>query len=124
MGPIKDTCNICGIKNERQSRYCTSCYRGRDILKSRNFKLQCVEYKGGKCESCGYNQCTAALDFHHVDPTQKDFNISNHTHTLFDKRITDELDKCKMYCANCHREEHHRLANERYPIIKLSTTVT
>lgn len=42
-------------------------------------KLKAIEYKGGKCQICGYNKCTGALEFHHLDPTKKDFNISGGT---------------------------------------------
>ena len=40
-------------------------------------KQQAVDYKGGKCIHCGYNKSNGALDFHHVDRTQKDKNWSN-----------------------------------------------
>jgi hypothetical protein len=69
-----------------------------------------VEYKGGKCERCGYNRCIDALEFHHADPTQKDFNISSKGYTRSWKRVQAELDKCVMLCANCHRETHAKLA--------------
>lgn len=36
-------------------------------------KIALVEYKGGKCCICGYNKCIEALEFHHLDPSQKDF---------------------------------------------------
>ena len=50
----------------------------RNFKKSRQrLKEKLVEYKGGKCEICGYDKCVAALDFHHTDSSQKDFNISD-----------------------------------------------
>lgn len=36
-------------------------------------KQKYVAYMGGKCKLCGYNKCMASLDFHHIDPKQKDF---------------------------------------------------
>ena len=69
-----------------------------------------VEYKGGKCERCGYSRCLEALDFHHTDPTKKDFSISSKGYTRSWKRVQAELDKCVMICANCHREVHAELA--------------
>jgi hypothetical protein len=66
-----------------------------------------IGYKGGKCEFCGYSKCNNALEFHHKDPTKKDFNISSHSYS-FD-RMKLEADKCLLLCANCHREEHFRL---------------
>ena len=65
-----------------------------------------IEYKGGKCEKCGYSRCMEALEFHHCDPTQKDFSISSKGYTRSWDKVRSELDKCMMLCANCHREFH------------------
>jgi hypothetical protein len=40
-------------------------------------RLIAVEYKDGRCQVCGYDRCIEALEFHHLDPTQKDFGISH-----------------------------------------------
>lgn len=69
-----------------------------------------VEYKGGKCEMCGYDRCIDALEFHHNDLSNKDFGISEKGYTRSWKRVMEELDKCIMLCANCHRELHAKLA--------------
>src|SRR3990167_4008509 len=69
-----------------------------------------IAYKGGKCERCNYDRCVEALEFHHTNPTQKDFNISYKGHSRSWKRVMEELDKCVMLCANCHREIHSELA--------------
>ena len=73
-------------------------------------RVMAVAYKGGKCVRCGYDRCIEALEFHHTDPTEKDFGISNKGYTRSWKRIQEELDKCVMLCANCHREIHAQLA--------------
>jgi len=70
-------------------------------------KKKAVAYKGGKCERCGYDKCVAAMDFHHVNPDDKDFKISDGIWSW--DRLKPELDKCMMLCANCHREEHENL---------------
>lgn len=75
----------------------TSMYR-------RGIKAQAVKYKGGRCEICGYDKCMDALDFHHLSPKEKDFNISGGTKSF--ESIKPELDKCILVCANCHREIH------------------
>jgi hypothetical protein len=72
-------------------------------------KKQAVEYKGNKCSNCNYDKCVDALEFHHVDQSQKDFNIGHLKFYKWCKRITDELDKCVLLCANCHREKHYEL---------------
>lgn len=73
----------------------------------REVKLKCVEYKGGKCVRCEYNECPAAMIFHHPDPNQKDFGISsNGISRSFDK-CKPELDKCILLCVRCHAEVHY-----------------
>lgn len=69
-------------------------------------KRMAIEYKGGKCAACGYDKCPAAFDFHHLDPKQKDFGIAAGGITHSWKKVKEELDKCIMLCANCHRELH------------------
>ena len=66
-------------------------------------KRRAIEYKGGKCVICGYNKCEAALTFHHINPQEKDFTISNKTTW---EGIVLELDKCDLLCTNCHAEVH------------------
>jgi len=70
-------------------------------------KIKLVDYKGGNCEKCGYNKCIDALEFHHLDPSEKDFSISDKSWSL--ERLKKEVDKCILICANCHRELHYNL---------------
>lgn len=70
-------------------------------------KTKAIEYKGGKCIVCGYNKSIRALQFHHLDPTQKDFGISGTTKSF--EKLKPELDKCVLLCANCHGEVHEGL---------------
>lgn len=78
-----------------------------DAVQKRRLKIKqlAIEYKGGKCKNCGYNKCNAALEFHHLDPLQKDFGIGNSNCKSWEK-VKKELDKCDLLCANCHREIH------------------
>ncbi len=76
-------------------------------------RVMAVRYKGGSCSQCGYNRCIDALEFHHIDPAQKDFNISSKGYTRSWERVQEELDKCIIICANCHRELHAKLAASR-----------
>jgi hypothetical protein len=50
-----------------------------------------------------------ALEFHHLNAARKDFGISSQGHTRSWSKIREELDKCVLLCANCHREVHARL---------------
>jgi len=88
------------------SPYCKVCTGKQTLDRIRLFKVKCVEYKGGKCVSCGYNKYQGALEFHHLDPNEKDFNLSDIRTNSFDDTIKKELDKCALLCSNCHREIH------------------
>jgi predicted HNH restriction endonuclease len=94
---------------EGGSPYCKPCTNSEALLRQRKFKTQCIEYKGGKCEVCGYNKFQGALEFHHKNPTQKDFQISKARGWTFNERIKKELDKCQILCSNCHKELHSEL---------------
>jgi 5-methylcytosine-specific restriction endonuclease McrA len=72
----------------------------------RKLRVMAMEYKGGKCIRCGYCKEIAALEFHHIDPKGKDFGLSQRGLTRSWEKIKDELDKCVLLCANCHREIH------------------
>lgn len=63
-----------------------------------------MDYKGGKCQSCGYSRCIGALELHHIDPTTKSFGIGEKGYTRSWAKVQAELDKCVLLCANCHRE--------------------
>lgn len=89
-------------KYGKSAKMCASCVSNRRRWK---VKLKCIEYKGGKCQTCGYSKCAQALDFHHIDPTTKSFTVSGHG-TKSWQSLQNELDKCVMLCANCHRELH------------------
>jgi hypothetical protein len=65
-----------------------------------------IDYKGSKCAICGHNKCIQVLEFHHTDPNKKDFGISAKGYTRSWKKVKEELDKCILLCANCHREVH------------------
>jgi 5-methylcytosine-specific restriction endonuclease McrA len=69
-------------------------------------RLMAVSYKGGRCQVCGYDRCIEALEFHHLDPTQKDFGISKKGYTRSWEKVKAEIAKCTLLCANCHREIH------------------
>lgn len=70
-------------------------------------KIKLVDYKGGCCSICGYNKSINALQFHHLDPTKKDFQISGKS--LSFERLKLEVDKCILVCANCHLEIHEKI---------------
>ena len=72
----------------------------------KKIRQMAVEYKSGRCEECGYRRCIDALEFHHNNSSGKDFSISEKGYTRSWNRVREELDKCMLLCANCHREFH------------------
>lgn len=75
----------------------------------KNLRWKAIAYKGGRCQSCGYDRCREALEFHHLNSFRKDFGISSKGYTRSWGKVQKELDKCILLCANCHREIHAEL---------------
>jgi hypothetical protein len=75
----------------------------------KELRLKAVAYKGGMCQICGYDRCIEALEFHHLDSSRKDFGISSKGYTRSWSKVQEELEKCLLLCANCHREIHANL---------------
>ncbi|MEI8232900.1 MAG: HNH endonuclease signature motif containing protein [bacterium] len=69
-------------------------------------KKKLVESRGGQCQVCGYSRCLIALDFHHLDSTTKQFELSQRDLTRSWDKILVEAKKCILVCSNCHREIH------------------
>jgi len=72
----------------------------------KKIKLMIIDYKGGKCQICGYNNCFDALDLHHIDFKEKKFGLSQDGLTRSWEKTKKEADKCILVCSNCHREIH------------------
>jgi hypothetical protein len=83
---------------------CLRCRQERVSEWRRRVKRILVEEAGGRCRICGYSQCTAALQFHHLDPTCKSFSLSDDGVARNVARARDEARKCTLLCANCHAE--------------------
>jgi len=59
------------------------------------------------CSICGYNKCASALDFHHNG--DKEFAIAHIVNSNWSlEKIKEEIKKCIVLCANCHRELHEK----------------
>lgn len=62
---------------------------------------------GGKCKTCSYNKCSAALDFHH-NSGKKEASVSHLIKDESKQKALKEIKKCILLCANCHRELHNQ----------------
>lgn len=86
---------------------CKKCLHNSVTDRRRKNKEELVKYKGGKCEICGYDKCIDALEFHHLNPDEKEFGISNGNIKSLNK-LKKEVDKCILVCSNCHHEIHYK----------------
>lgn len=83
---------------------CKKC-RNRNVINNRRkIKLKLINHFGGKCKICGYCKCQQALQFHHLDPTTKEFNLARGGMTRSWATALKEASKCVLLCANCHVE--------------------
>ncbi len=98
-------------KGTEPSVYCKSCSSLQTKERQWEVKRSAVEYKGGKCVVCDYDAYIGALEFHHIDPKEKDYTIAHKKLYSFEK-IKNELDKCILLCSNCHREVHAGLHDD------------
>lgn len=62
------------------------------------------DYLGGVCFYCGEEEY---LEFHHVNPEEKLFNVTS-KYSYAWSTLTPELDKCVLICSDCHRLEHKK----------------
>ena len=59
------------------------------------------------CSRCDETDPTC-LDFHHPDPENKRMAITRMVTFGYGKEsLREEMDKCEVLCANCHRKEHY-----------------
>ena len=70
------------------------------------------DQKNKPCKDCGVKYNPWIMDFDHLNPNSKINNIS----TLVANKtklevILNEINKCDLVCANCHRERTHRRNN-------------
>lgn len=94
------------VKRKDGHYRCKKC--ATEAVQRRREKLKelAIEYKGGKCQCCGYNKYKGALEFHHLNPEEKDFGIGERGYTRSFEKVKEELDKCILVCSNCHKEIH------------------
>jgi hypothetical protein len=106
----KNNCSINEFYDRRgkknSSVYCKKCTSDQVVERTKKLKQEMVNYKGGCCQICGYKKYIGALEFHHLNPNEKDFTIAHVRQYKFDDIIKSELDKCMLVCSNCHREIH------------------
>jgi hypothetical protein len=106
------------IELDKYDLVCENCHRE---IHAKNAKINnrkernkrvCFEFKNSfSCNGCGYSKCNWALEFHHNN--DKVIGISKYftkhsweTVNDLQEWVIDELEKCEVYCSNCHKEKH------------------
>lgn len=125
---MEKACQRCGEiaylrpRGNRVGSYCVPCIRKYD--NERHTKLteeqqatkqsRSKKYKTEKrnffnsymedkfCSDCGESD-SIVLEFDHLDRSSKSGNIGNMLYRVSTKRLMDEIAKCEVVCANCHR---------------------
>lgn len=122
-------CQACGVKKSLTEFHKIGSQRRADGTLRQNYRPECKQCanahwkqrmdnifaKSGivwECSRCGYSKCKRALDLHHVDPAEKDIHVSA-MWTYTEARILNEISKCIVLCANCHREVHDEIETDK-----------
>lgn len=96
-------------------------------LSSKEKKNKCValrrlwiekEFKTSPCNKCGISYPPYVMDFHHRDPSTKLFSISHGAYHHSRIKLIEEISKCDLVCANCHRVIEHE-----YKLMRVSGQV-
>lgn len=99
-----DACAECGKETGGKGGWglCPTHYKKR---RSDTIKDAAVAAMGGSCAKCGGVFHRSVFDFHHVGDKAESpsYLLANAS----PEEIADELSKCVLLCANCHRMEHH-----------------
>lgn len=112
-----------GIAKKYRQKVCKSCHnkyqkeyfdknkdqrikQNKRVNNHQNKKVALVaEWKQESgCVVCGYNRCAKSLHYHHLDPSEKNFDVSHGAKSRKIEDVKKEIKKCVILCANCHSE--------------------
>ena len=120
-GSIVRTCRRHGattfVRSRDGKRYrCRLCRVEAVSARRRRVKRILIEEAGGACRLCGYDRYAGALQFHHLDPSEKAFAIAGRGLARSLDRAREEVAKCVLVCANCHAELEGGVASIDPPV--------
>jgi transposase len=105
---VTATCPIHGrtrfVRRADGGYRCAACRSEQVSARRRELKSILVREAGGACRLCGYDRAVAALQFHHVDPEAKEFQIAHRGVARALEAARSEAAKCVLLCVNCHAE--------------------
>lgn len=91
--------------------FCKKCYHSSKKPRRESIRNWVLEYKKkSKCVDCN-SKDFRTFEFHHEG--NKEFNISDGVNRGFAiSKLEEEISKCVVLCANCHRIRHYEENNE------------
>lgn len=75
-------------------------------IAERNYKEVCEYKEANPCNDCKKFYPHYVMDFDHVRG-EKNKNVSSLAKRGSRKQIWEEIEKCDLVCANCHRQRTH-----------------
>lgn len=127
MGDEAKTCSKCGctkpfVEFSRRGRgyqshckHCASTYVRQHYRNNRKYYLEKNRLKQERlteiiraaksrpCADCGQVYPYYVMDFDHIAEEGKVAEISRLIHSRSIRRVSQEIAKCEVVCANCHR---------------------
>jgi hypothetical protein len=93
---------------------CRYCYRKtKNVLKAKRREVIETTKEQQGCMRCGIRD-PRVLEFHHLDTTKKEFSIADYYYSQYGiDRLEQEIAKCAVVCANCHRILHAEERDKR-----------
>lgn len=104
-----------GYTSTGKKKFKAKCNKCSSTESKNNFHTLLVDYlltsgKSYSCTKCNISGPPGMLDFHHIDPKLKKFEIGSVSKNIsidrFLEEVLPELEKCILLCPNCHRLEH------------------
>lgn len=110
---LNSICRECSKQRSKQY-YQDNQAKHRKVVRARKKRIIAInqdwlqDYKSAK--GCCVKDCDVhdhiCLDFHHLDPKQKDMDISKLMRGWSLERVRSEVKKCCVICSNHHRQLH------------------
>lgn len=88
-------------------------YQSRNIAANAKMDLFINKLKNKPCADCGVCYSPWIMDFDHLDPKTKVASVSMLKRNLNYQKILEEISKCELVCANCHRDRTYKRLQER-----------
>ena len=95
-------------KYKAKCKACSNTQRA-DLRKALILEYISTRFNTYACVKCGCTGPYKFLDWHHSDPSIKEFTIGQiaiSSEEQFFSELVPELEKCVLLCPNCHRLEH------------------